>query len=673
MAIGRIGGALLFSDLDRQSVDLAFTTNGKPLTYMDFTNFRFGVNTNVLVDTFHVRGTANISGNTFIDGNLLANSTTSSTNTTTGALVVRGGAGIGGALYTGGIIDAAGNIVADSGVASTSITTGALIVNGGAGISGALYTGGIIDAAGNIVADSGVASTSTTTGALVVNGGAGITGNVFAAGNVVLGSSTTSNVVIAATTSSSSTTTGALVVRGGMGIAGSIISTGLVSTNSIIQTTGNNQATATSGTGVLRITGGMSINTGNLYIGGSGGNAIVAGSSIVPLTNNVGNIGSLTNYWSNIFVTTVNSSSLTSTGNIAINTPTNAGLTTTTATAYVFNENATLVRIGGGGVTEFDNNTQATSTTTGAIQLIGGMSIASGNLYIAGSAGNSMVATGNINVTGSVNTTANLTAVNFTSNNGNVAATAFFGNLASATGSVNITPLNGTGLVVINATSALQLPAGTTGQQPAAVGGAIRWNNSTNTLEVYTGSGWVSLLSQINNQTITPDGINTVFTLDYSTTAEGIIVSINGTLQQPGVAYTVAGTQITFAEIPLVTDIISIRYIAAGTVTAENTQEVNSANIALTTTHVIIDSFDQSVYRSAKYLVSTTAASSAEFAELNVVQMGATVAVSNVNRVITGSTLTSFISNISGTTVRLWAATVSGTAAIKLQKTYFVV
>ena len=566
MAIGRISGALLFSDLDRQSTDLAFTTNGKPLAYMDFTNFRFGVNTNVLVDTFHVRGTANISSNTFIDGNLLANSTTLSTNTTTGALVVRGGAGIGGALYTGGIIDAAGNIVADSGVASTSTTTGALVVNGGAGISGALYTGGIIDAAGNIIADSGVASTSTTTGALVVNGGAGISGNVFAAGNVVLGSGTASNVVIAATTSSSSSTTGALVVRGGMGIAGSLISSGIISSSSIIQTSSNIQASATSSSGAVRVTGGMGINTGNLYIGGSGGNAIVSGSSIVPLTNNVGNIGSLTNYWSNIFVTTINSSALASTGNIAINTPTNAGLTTTTATAYVFNENATLVKIGSGGVTEFDNNTQAISTTTGAIQLIGGMSIASGNLYIAGSAGNAIITTGNINSISSINASANLTAANFTSNNGNVTATAFFGNLASANGNVNITPLNQTSLVVMNATSALQLPAGTAIQQPSAAAGAIRWNSDAGVIEYYDGSSWLSLINQIDYQAITPNGVSSIFTLDYSTTTEGIIVSINGTLQQPVAAYTVSGTQITFTEVPLSTDIISIRYIASGTV-----------------------------------------------------------------------------------------------------------
>jgi hypothetical protein len=160
--------------------------------------------------------------------------------------------------------------------------------------------------------------------------------------------------------------------------------------------------------------------------------------------------------------------------------------------------------------------------------------------------------------------------------------------------------------------------------------------------------------------------------LDYSTTAEGIIVSINGTLQQPGVAYTVAGTQITFAEIPLATDIISIRYIAAGTVTAENTQEINSGNIALTTGAVLIDSFDQTTYRSAKYLASTTASSSAEFAEFGVTQFDTTVTVSNVNRAVTGSALANITANISGSTVRVYA-TSSEAAQMRLQKTYIIV
>ena len=128
-----------------------------------------------------------------VSGNIVTTSTTTSTSSTTGALRVAGGTGIGGALYTGGIIDALGNIVADSGVASTSTTTGALIVNGGVGISGALFTGGIIDAGGNLIADSGTASTSTTTGALIVRGGAGVSGNVFTAGWIIPTSNVSQN------------------------------------------------------------------------------------------------------------------------------------------------------------------------------------------------------------------------------------------------------------------------------------------------------------------------------------------------------------------------------------------------------------------------------------------------------------------------------------------------
>jgi hypothetical protein len=358
----------------------------------------------------------------------------------------------------------------------------------------------------------------------------------------------------------------------------------------------------------------------------STGNAVISGGYISALTNAYVTTSAITNL---------------STANAVISGGYISGLANITATTgntqswYTTTINATSSNITTGSTTNF---------SSGNVLISGGYISALSNATI---------------------TTANIGNINFSDVT-----------VSSTNGNLVLSPQlsNANAVVTIAATSALQLPAGTTTQQPTPVtGGAIRWNNSTNTLEVYNGSSWISLLGQINNQTITPDGISTVFTLDYSTTAEGIIVSINGTLQQPGVAYTVAGTQITFTEIPLVTDAISIRYIAAATVTAQNTQEINSGNVALTTTPVIIDSFDQSTYRSAKYMATTTAASSAEFSELAIVHMGSTVAVSNVNRVITGSTLTTFIANISGTTVRLWANTVTGTANIKIQKTYFVV
>ena len=568
MAIGRISGALLFSDLDRQSVDLAFTTNGKPLTYMDFTNFRFGVNTNSLVDTFTVTGTANVSGVARIFGNLVATSGVNSTDVTNGALTVVGGAGISGNLFAGNLFayNFSGNI---SNVNGSSIFGNIGVTYAGAfgsvNTANAVITGGYINDLANLTATTTQTTNFSTANAVVSGGYISALANITAAtGNVESWYATTLNAT------QSNTTTG----------------------------TTTNFST---------------------------GNAVISGGYISALTNAYVTTSAITNF---------------SSGNILITGGYIAGLanaTVTTGNAQSWSA-ATL------------NSTAANITTAVASNFSTANAVVSGG-YISGLA-NATIATANIG------------NINFNDVT-----------VSSRTGNLVLSPLlNGNAVVTIATTSALQLPSGTTAQQPTPVyGGAIRWNNITNTLEVYTGSGWVSLLGQINNQTITPDGSSTVFILDYSTTAEGIIVSINGTLQQPGVAYTVAGTQITFTEIPLVTDIVSIRYIAAGTVTAENTQEVNPANIALTTSHVIVDSFDQASYRSVRYLASTTAASSAEFADFAIVQMGSTVNVSNVNRVVTGSTLTTFIANVSGTTVRLWANTVAGTANIKLQKTYFVV
>jgi hypothetical protein len=568
MAIGRISGALLFSDLDRQSTDLAFTTDGKPLTYMDFTNFRFGVNTNSVVDTFTVSGTANVSGVTKVFGNLVAASGAVSSDVNTGALVVVGGMGVSGNLYAGNLFatNFSGNIVSTGGGSTFSnltVTNNGVVTN--FSTANAVISGGYISSLANATI---------------------ITGNVELWYADIL-NSTSANITTAQITN--------------FGTANAVISGGYIS--SLANATITTSTITNFGTANAVISGGYISALANAYITTSTitnfgtGNAVIDGGYISALANATITTGNV-NSW---YAATLNSTS--------------ANITTASVTNF--------------------------STANAVIS--GGYISALANATI---------------------TTANIGSINLSSII-----------LSSTVGNLVLSPLlsNGNNVVTIAATSALQLPAGTTAQQPTPVyGGAIRWNNSTNTLEVYTGSGWISLLSQINNQTITPDGVSTAFTLDYSTTAEGIIVSINGTLQQPGVAYTVAGTQITFTEIPLSTDIVSIRYIAAGTVTAENTQEINSANVELTTTPVIIDSFNQLIYRSAKYMITTTAASSAEFSEFAVVHMGATVSVSNVNKVVTGSSLTTISANISGSTVRIWA-TGSTTAQLKLQKTYFVV
>ncbi len=573
MAIGRISGALLFSDLDRQSVDLAFTTNGKPLTYMDFTNFRFGVNTNSVVDTFTVSGTANVSGITKIFGNL----------------------------------------VAASGAQASDVNTGAFNVIGGAGITGNLY-------AGNLFANNFSGNISNT-------GGTSIFGNIGVTDTAYFGSLNTANAVISG--GYISMLTNATVTTGNFG---SLYAATVNSTNANLTT-----AYATNfSTGNAVISGGYVSALTNAYITTSNitnfstGNAVISGGYIDNLSNATIATGNTASW----YATELNS--------------TTANLTT----AYSTNLSTGNAVITGGYVSGLANLSATTSVFN--------------NLSTA----NALITGGSISGIVSANiTTANIIAANL----GNIKIENI--TVSSLTGNLVLSPLlsNSNAVVVINGTSALQLPSGTTGQQPSAYAGAIRWNNSTNSIEVYNGSTWISLLSQINNQTISPDGVNISYTLDYSSTPEGIIVSINGTLQAPGTAYTVAGTTITFAEIPLVTDIISVRYLAAGTVTAENAQEINAGNIALSTGAVLIDSFNKTVYRSVKYLASTTADSgAAEFAEFAVTQFDTTVSVSNVNRAITGSTLATITANISGSLVQVYA-TASSSAQMRLQKTYFII
>lgn len=134
----------------------------------------------------------------------------------------------------------------------------------------------------------------------------------------------------------------------------------------------------------------------------------------------------------------------------------------------------------------------------------------------------------------------------------------------NANGNIVIDP-TGTGLAIINTTTGLILPVGNTAQQPSpGTTGTIRFNSQTGFLEVYDGSQWENVgTGTVTNQVIVPDGVTNSFTLDQATTEASILVSINGLVQIPGASYsyTVSGTTITFAEVPLTTDIIDVRFL----------------------------------------------------------------------------------------------------------------
>lgn len=71
MAIGRVSGSMLVSNLDRQGADLQFTTGNQPLFYLNFSQFKAGINTNVVSQTLTINGNLSTSGLVF-DGNTIS-------------------------------------------------------------------------------------------------------------------------------------------------------------------------------------------------------------------------------------------------------------------------------------------------------------------------------------------------------------------------------------------------------------------------------------------------------------------------------------------------------------------------------------------------------------------------------------------------------------------------
>lgn len=77
MAIGRISGSVLKSNLTRNGTDLAFETN---LLYLDVTNNRIGVGTSEPSTALHVNGNATITGDLSLSGSFSPGSISLSDN-----------------------------------------------------------------------------------------------------------------------------------------------------------------------------------------------------------------------------------------------------------------------------------------------------------------------------------------------------------------------------------------------------------------------------------------------------------------------------------------------------------------------------------------------------------------------------------------------------------------
>ena len=163
------------------------------------------------------------------------------------------------------------------------------------------------------------------------------------------------------------------------------------------------------------------------------------------------------------------------------------------------------------------------------------------------------------------NTAAYLTTYSGNISAGNITST-FYGNVHTDyifSQTANVVTIIGTG--------SLQVPVGTTAEQPIGHNGMLRFNTDIPALEYFDGTVWVPVTNTVTDQQITPTGSDDTYTLDQDANTVGIIVSINGTLQKPYTAYNVHDSnQITFSQIPLATDLIDIRFLGAA-VTINNT------------------------------------------------------------------------------------------------------
>jgi hypothetical protein len=151
--------------------------------------------------------------------------------------------------------------------------------------------------------------------------------------------------------------------------------------------------------------------------------------------------------------------------------------------------------------------------------------------------------------------------------------TASFGTSTQTTGA----------LVAFNTSTSVLMPVGNTAQRPGTgVTGMLRFNSTTDSLEVYDNAEWssvgVPVFTVIADEQFNGDGSTLVFTLGSEQTTASCIVSINGVVQLPTISYSVTSTTLTFTEAPQPGDIIDVRQI---TTTTSVTSISNSPGTAI--------------------------------------------------------------------------------------------
>ena len=190
-----------------------------------------------------------------------------------------------------------------------------------------------------------------------------------------------------------------------------------------------------------------------------------------------------------------------------------------------------------------------------------------------------------------------------------------------------------------------------------------------------------------NRITINGDGSTTTFALGFTTTQSDAMVFVGGVVQDPTTHYTINGSAgtITFTDtIPTGTQAVvishilgSVPYLEANSVTMDKFSAdikafVQQSAVSAGTGGDVIDTFDGTAFRSAKYVIQVdNGAGAYETREALVVHDGTSAYITEYALVYTGANLIGDASvNMNGNNVELTYTTDSGTATVKVISTY---
>ena len=231
-----------------------------------------------------------------------------------------------------------------------------------------------------------------------------------------------------------------------------------------------------------------------------------------------------------------------------------------------------------------------------------------------------------------------------------------------------------------NSTDAFKLPQGNTSERPTAATGIIRFNTLTGKYEGCTdGSTYVNLQTEgdtpiISKVSATGDGSTQTFAGFFGSapaSVANVLVFIDNVYQEPTENYTISGTNITFTSVPhsgaRIFAIVGFDNTAAG---SGGVARVETSTTSFESSATTIMSFNATTYRSAELFIqlSDTANTEYEVAKATVVHDGTSAYITVYGITYTGSSdLATISATLSGGSVLVQAISSGGTTNGKVQ------